>query len=137
MIAVKDEKGRGVRVNVRERVRSCWRDARIERARIGRLAYVLKQSLVGVDCMLGWRIKIGGDLGNVRRAEIIDDALYVAALIQFGSCFKRTTVVRNPDQGGEVAAGGFTPNDDRGGVDSISAGVRAQISDRLFDVLNA
>jgi len=55
--------------------------------------------------MLRYGIKIGSDLGNIGRTEIIDDALYFAALIEIGSGIKRTTVVRNADHGGEVATG--------------------------------
>ena len=47
----------------------------------GRLTDVIDDPLVGVDRMLGGCIKIGGNLGYVGRAEIIDDALHVAALI--------------------------------------------------------
>src|ERR1700722_8199386 len=134
---MKDNKGWRIGLNVLQGVCSRGGNAGIECVRGGLLAYVLNQSLVAISRVLGCGIKIGSDLGNVGRAEIIDDALYVAALIQIGAGFKCSIVIGYADHGGEVAAGGFTPHDDDIGLDSIFVSVCAQISDRRLDVLNA
>ena len=137
LIAVKEDERRSVGFDVCQGVCSSRGNAGIQRVPAGRFPDVLHQSLIAVDRVLGGTVKIGGDLGDIGRAKIVDDALHLAALFEIAARFKRTVSIREADHRGEVAAGGLAPDNDSLGIDSLLISVCAQVPDRCLDVFDA